>query len=93
MAGVQYAEDSFGPRMSYHLAQHGVLAIYSGNQPSVMRLMPSLIVEEEEIDFLLVALELAINDLLEGRGPSAQTPTRPRRRPARTAPPEGVTHG
>ena len=33
-----------GPRMSYHLAHHGVLAIYSGNQPSVMRLMPSLVV-------------------------------------------------
>ena len=34
MVGVQYVEDSLGPRMSYHLSQHGVLAIYSGNQPS-----------------------------------------------------------
>ena len=33
MAGIQYVEDSLGPRMSYHLARHGVLAIYSGNQP------------------------------------------------------------
>ena len=44
--------------MSYHLARHGVLAIYSGNQPSVMRLMPTLVVEEEEVDFLLEALDV-----------------------------------
>jgi len=85
MAGVQYAEDSFGPRMSYHLARHGVLAIYSGNQPSVMRLMPALVIEPEEVDFLLASLERAIGDLVSGAGPEQAAPTRPRRRPARAA--------
>jgi acetylornithine/succinyldiaminopimelate/putrescine aminotransferase len=85
MAGLQYVEDSLGPRMSYHLARHGVLAIYSGNEPSVMRLMPALVIEEQEIDFLLAALESAIEDLLSGAGPEEAAPTRPRRRPARTA--------
>ena len=59
MAGLKYAEDSLGPRMSYHLARHGVLAIYSGNEPSVMRLMPSLVIGEAEVDFLLEAIEAA----------------------------------
>jgi acetylornithine/succinyldiaminopimelate/putrescine aminotransferase len=85
MAGIQYAEDSFGPRMSYHLAQHGVLAIYSGNRPSVMRLMPTLVIEEEEVDFLLAALEEAIEDLLSGAGPEQAPPARPRRRPVRAS--------
>jgi putrescine aminotransferase len=85
MAGIQYAEDSLGPRMSYHLARHGVLAIYSGNDPSVMRLMPSLVVGEAEVDLLVGALEAAISDLLDGSGPEAPAPGRPRRRPARTA--------
>jgi putrescine aminotransferase len=85
MAGVEYAEDSFGPRMSYHLARHGVLAIYSGNQPAVMRLMPSLVVGEEEIDFLLDALARAIEDLRSGAGPQESAPARPRRRPGRAA--------
>ncbi len=85
MAGIEYAEDSMGPRMSYHLADHGVLAVYSGNQPSVMRLMPSLVVEEAEVDFLLEALDAAIVDLESGAGPEAAAPTRPRRRPARPA--------
>ena len=87
MAGVEYVEDSFGPRMSYHLSTHGVLAIYSGNQPSVMRLMPALVVGPEEIDLLLGALEAAISDLLQGKGPSATT-SRPKRRPPRPIPGE-----
>ena len=85
MAGIQYAEDSLGPRMSYHLARHGVLAIYSGNQPSVMRLMPALVIEEEEVDFLLASLDRAIEDLVSGAGPEESAPTRPRRRPVRAA--------
>lgn len=86
MIGIEYTEDSMGPRMSYHLGRHGVLAIYSGNQPAVMRLMPSLVVGEEEVDFLLDALESALCDLVSGAGPEPTAPTRPRRRPARAAP-------
>ena len=68
--------------MSYHLAQHGVLAIYSGNQPAVMRLMPSLVIEETEVEFLLNAMTLALKDLKARSGPSEQF-TRERRRPSR----------
>jgi len=82
MVGVEYAEDSLGPRMSYHLSQHGVLAIYSGNQPSVTRLMPSLVVGEPEIDYLLDALGGALADLAAGAGP-AEDASRVRRRPSR----------
>jgi acetylornithine/succinyldiaminopimelate/putrescine aminotransferase len=85
MAGIQYTEDSFGPRMSYQLANQGVLAIYSGNEPSVMRLMPTLVIEREDVDFLLAALEHAICDLLAGAGPAETAPARPRRRPARAS--------
>ena len=85
MAGIQYAEDSMGPRMSFHLAQHGVLAVYSGNQPSVMRLMPSLVVTEADIDHLLTSLDAALDDLVHGRGlPEDTAPARPRRRPTRS---------
>jgi acetylornithine/succinyldiaminopimelate/putrescine aminotransferase len=85
MAGIQYTEDSFGPRMSYHLARHGVLAIYSGNQPAVMRLMPTLVIEEDQVDLLVDALDRSIADLLSGAGPEESAPARPRRRPVRSA--------
>ena len=85
MAGIEYAEDSMGPRMSYHLANHGVLAVYSGNQPSVMRLMPSLVVTDADIDHLLTALDQALDDLVHGRGFADEpAPTRARRRPVRS---------
>lgn len=90
MAGIEYAQDSMGPRMSYHLARHGVLAIYSGNQPATMRLMPSLVIEEAEVDFLLEALDRAIEDLVSGAGPEAPDPARPPRRPARPPAPGTV---
>ena len=86
LRGVEYVEDSMGPRMSYHLARRGVLAVYSGNQPAVMRLMPSLVIEPAEVDFLLEALERAISDLVAGAGPEEPTPARSRRRPARPTP-------
>jgi hypothetical protein len=48
-----------------------------------MRLMPSLVIEDAEVDFLLEALDRAIGDLESGAGPEESAPTRPRRRPAR----------
>ena len=86
MTGLKYTEDGLGPRMSYQLARHGVLAIYSGNEPSVMRLMPPLVISEVEVDFLLEAIEDSIRDLVAGAG-FDETPTdhRTKRRPQRTS--------
>jgi acetylornithine/succinyldiaminopimelate/putrescine aminotransferase len=86
MTGVQYRDDSMGPRMSWHLARHGVLAVYTGNEPSVMRIMPSLVVTEADIDFLVDAFGLALADLLAGVGPEETVPARQRRRPQPAAP-------
>jgi acetylornithine/succinyldiaminopimelate/putrescine aminotransferase len=83
MAGLKLADDSMGPRLSYNLSNHGVLAIYSGNEPSVMRIMPALVIEPEEIDFLIEALSCAISDMLSGKGPAVEATKRARRRPQR----------
>jgi putrescine aminotransferase len=88
MRGLKYREDSMGPRMSFQLARHGVLAVYTGNDPSVMRIMPPLVINEGEVDFLLQALEEAITDMLSGVGVDVdssgeQASSRPRRRPGR----------
>lgn len=64
MMGLEFIEDSCGPRMSYQLAQRGVLAVYTGNEPKVMRLMPPLIITEQEVDFVLNVLEESIKALL-----------------------------
>jgi putrescine aminotransferase len=56
MMGLQYTNESIGPRMTKKLADRGVIAIYTGNDPSICRLMPSLVITPEEVDFVLDAL-------------------------------------
>jgi len=68
MMGLQYTNDSIGPRMSYQLAQNGVMAIYTGNEPSVMRLMPSLVISPDEVDFVLEALDTSMAAIMEQGG-------------------------
>lgn len=86
MTGLKYTEDGLGPRMSYQLARHGVLAIYSGNEPSVMRLMPPLVITDAEVDLLIEALDAALKDLVGGVGfDDDRSVTRKRRRPPRAA--------
>ncbi|MBN2225416.1 MAG: aspartate aminotransferase family protein [Deltaproteobacteria bacterium] len=68
MMGLQYTNDSIGPRMSYQLAQNGVMAIYTGNEPSVMRLMPSLVIQEDEVDFVVDALDKSMSEIMKQGG-------------------------
>ena len=68
MMGLQYTNDSIGPRMSYQLAQNGVMAIYTGNEPSVMRLMPSLVITPGEVDFVLEALDASMAEIMKQGG-------------------------
>jgi putrescine aminotransferase len=68
MMGLQYTNDSIGPRMSYQLAQNGVMAIYTGNEPSVMRLMPALVITPEEVDFVLSALDTSMAEIMKQGG-------------------------
>jgi putrescine aminotransferase len=68
MMGLQYTNGSIGPRMTKKLAERGVLAVYTGNDPSVCRLMPSLVIAPEEVDFVLNALEDGMKELSEEGG-------------------------
>jgi hypothetical protein len=45
--------------------------------------MPALVIDAEQVDFLLGALQAAADDLRAGRGPDPKAPARPRRRPVR----------
>jgi len=68
MMGLQYVNESIGPRMTKKLAERGVIAVYTGNEPSVCRFMPSLVITPEEVDFVLDALLDAMKDLSEEGG-------------------------
>ncbi len=88
MRGLQFTSDSHGPRMTYQLAQNGVMALYSGNETSVMRLMPSLVISEGQVANVLEALDCsmqAVKDQDSGvTGPAEDDVKKKRRRPSRS---------
>ena len=47
-----------------------------------MRLMPSLVIDVDEVDLLLAAVDAAIADLVAGRGPVESAATSPASSPA-----------
>ncbi len=68
MMGLQFTNPSIGPRMTYQLAQNGVLALYTGNDPTVMRLMPPLVIKPQEVDRVLEALDKSMAAIMAQGG-------------------------
>lgn len=63
MIGLQFANDTQGPSMTRKLARRGLIAIYSGNNPSVMRLMLPLIADRQVIEQVADAIADAVAEL------------------------------
>jgi acetylornithine/succinyldiaminopimelate/putrescine aminotransferase len=63
MMGLQYTNESIGPRMTKKLADRGVIAVYTGNDPSICRLMPPLVITPEEVDTVLNAISDSMKEL------------------------------
>ncbi len=68
MMGLQYTNESIGPRLTKKLADRGVLAIYTGNDPSICRFMPPLVISPEEVDFVIEALDGSMKELSKESG-------------------------
>jgi len=62
-AGLKFADPIGGVRMMQALYRHGVLALFAGYDPSVVQLKPPLVINAEQIDELLKALEHAIREI------------------------------
>jgi len=65
MLGMEFPEDSIGPRMAYQLRQNGVISIYTFNNPRIIRIMPTLVITEEEVDFVLAAFDASLKEIRE----------------------------
>jgi acetylornithine/succinyldiaminopimelate/putrescine aminotransferase len=68
MIGLQYTNSSIGPRLTKKLADRGVIAVYTGNDPSICRFMPPLVITPEEVDFVLNALEDSMREISKESG-------------------------
>jgi putrescine aminotransferase len=63
MLGMAFPDDSIGPRMAYQLRQNGVIAIYTFNNPKIIRIMPSLVISEDEVDFVVQAFDKSLAEI------------------------------
>jgi acetylornithine/succinyldiaminopimelate/putrescine aminotransferase len=68
MIGLQYTNSSIGPRLTKKLADRGVIAVYTGNDPAICRFMPPLVITPAEVDFVLNALEDSMRELSKETG-------------------------
>lgn len=57
MIGLETVDDRLGPLMSMGLAHNGVVAVFANHRPSTLQLMPPLIIQRDEVDFVLDALD------------------------------------
>ena len=64
MLGLAFKEDKFGGSVIFEMVKRNVIAVYTLNQPKVLRFEPPLNVETDEIETALQALE---ESLLETR--------------------------
>ena len=64
MVGVEFTEDKFGGSVIFEMVKRQVIAVYTLNQPKVLRFEPPLNVETDEIESALSALK---ESLLETR--------------------------
>jgi len=63
MIGLILADQECGPRMSRALADRGVIAVFSGFNRHILQLMPPLIIQTEEVDEVLDALDGALEEV------------------------------
>jgi putrescine aminotransferase len=60
MIGFELTDAQMGLAMSAALGQNGVLAVFANHRPSTIQIMPPLIIQPDEVDFVLEALERSL---------------------------------
>ena len=63
MLGMEFFDESIGPRMAYQLKQNGVISIYTFNNPKIIRIMPTLVITEAEVGLVLNAFDLSLKEI------------------------------
>lgn len=64
MIGVEYRTELAGPVMCGAILKKGVIAVFAGYKHSVMRVMPTLTISEQDVDTILEAFDEATKESL-----------------------------
>ena len=63
MIGLKMSKDSHGPLLTMLLAKNNVISMFAHNDSSVMIIMPPLVINEEEVNMVLDALDKSYNEM------------------------------
>jgi len=78
MMGFELTEDRMGPMMTYALGHNGVIAIFADFRPSTIQVLPPLIIQPEEVDEVLAAMDRAltmVGEMVAAGMPAPEIPT------------------
>lgn len=73
MIGLEFLEDKFGGATIFEMVKRQVIAVYTLNQPRVLRFEPPLNVETEEITTALEALRESLEETRRRLGPAKES--------------------
>jgi acetylornithine/succinyldiaminopimelate/putrescine aminotransferase len=71
LMGVVMSRDECGMLMARALAHRGVIAVYAHYNPNILQLMPPLIIQPDEVDEVLDAMDDALVEVAESIGARA----------------------
>jgi len=74
MIGFELRDDRMGPMMTYALGVHGVIVVFSDFRPRAMQIMPPLVIEEQQVDEVLSAMDGALGMVEEMVASGAPAP-------------------
>jgi putrescine aminotransferase len=60
MIGFELIDPRMGPAMSVALAQNGVLAVFANHRLNTVQIMPPLVIQPDEVDFVLEAMDRSL---------------------------------
>lgn len=63
MIGISMPEEKYGPLLTMLLKKNGVIALFAHNDMKAMIIMPPLVISDQEIAFVLDALEKSFAEL------------------------------
>ena len=66
MIGIEFPDDDMGPQMSAEIRKNGVITIFTFNNPKVVRIMPTLVITENEVARILEAYGKAMEVVSKG---------------------------
>jgi len=61
MLGVEFIEDRYGIESTIRMINNGIFADFCGNNEKTIKLMPPLVINDEEVDEILTRLDTAFN--------------------------------